>query len=70
MLHVKLFEDFVNESLRSDLKRFINKNEDELNSLADADQWQRIELMLNNEFGLESGSKESKEVIDSFMLIF
>jgi hypothetical protein len=70
MLHVKLFEDFVNESLRSDLKRFIKKNEDELNSLADADQWQRIELMLNNEFGLEPGSKESKEVIDSFMLIF
>lgn len=70
MLHVKLFEDFVNEGLRSDLKRFINKNEDELNSLADADQWQRIELMLNDEFGLEPGSKESKEVIDSFMLIF
>jgi hypothetical protein len=64
------FNDFLNESLRSDLKKFINKNEDELNKLADEDQWDRINLMLTDHFGVEVGSKEAKEIIDAFMLTF
>lgn len=70
MKKVKLFEQFVNESLRRDLKRFIKENEDDLNKLADAEQWDRIEIMLNNEFGVEPGSAEAKEVLDAFMLTF
>lgn len=70
MKKVKLFEQFVNESLRRNLKQFIKKNEDDLNKLADAEQWDRIELMLNNEFNLEPGSSEAKEVLDAFMLTF
>ena len=62
------FNDFLNESLRSDLKKFINKNEDELNKLADEDQWDRINLMLADNFDVEVGSKEAKEIIDAFML--
>ena len=64
------FNDFLNESLRSDLKKFINKNEDELNKLADEDQWDRIHLMLADHFDVEVGSKEAQEIIDAFMLTF
>lgn len=64
------FNDFLNESLRSDLKKFIKKNEDELNKLADEDQWDRINLMLTDHFGVEAGSKDAKELIDAFMLTF
>ncbi len=64
------FNDFLNESLRSDLKKFINKNEDELNKLADEDQWDRINLMLADHFDVKVGSKEAKEIIDAFMLTF
>lgn len=64
------FNDFLNEGLRSDLKKFINKNEDELNKLADEDQWDRINLMLADHFDVKVGSKEAKEIIDAFMLTF
>jgi len=64
------FNDFLNESLRSDLKKFINKNEDELNKLADEDQWDHINLMLADHFDVKVGSKEAKEIIDAFMLTF
>lgn len=70
MKKVKLFEQFVNENLRRDLKQFIKKNEDDLNKLADDEQWDRIELKLNSEFDLEPGSAEAKEVLDAFMMIF
>lgn len=70
MKKVKLFEQFVNESLRRDLKQFIKKNEDELNKLADEDQWDRINLMLADHFDVKVGSKEAKEIIDAFMLTF
>lgn len=64
------FNDFLNESLRSDLKKFINKNEDELNRLADAEEWDRINLMLIDHFGVEADSNDAKELIDAFMLTF
>ena len=64
------FDDFLNESLRSDLKLFIKKNEDELNKLADDDQWDRINIMLVNHFSVDAASKDAKEIIDAFMLIF
>lgn len=64
------FNDFVNESLRSDLKKFINKNEDELNKLADEDQWDHIKLMLTDYFNVDIGSKDAREIIDTFMLTF
>ena len=64
------FNEFLNESLRSDLKQFIKKNEEELNKLADDEEWERINLMLTNYFDVGQDSKEAKELIDSFMLIF
>lgn len=70
MKHVKLFEQFVNESLRSDLKKFINKNEEELNKLADDEMWDKIETMLYTEFDVEPGSREAKDILDAFMMTF
>lgn len=70
MKRVKLFEEFLNEGLRADLKKFIKKNEDELNQLADEDQWDRIELMLQNEFDVQPNTPEAKDLLDTFMFIF
>lgn len=70
MKHIKIFEDFLNESLRAKLKGFIKKHEDKLNKLADDDDWEKINLMLIDYFGVEADSKDAKELIDSFMLIF
>jgi len=66
----KTFNDFLNEGLRSDLKKFIKKNEDELNKLADADEWEHIKLMLINHFDVDVDSKEAKELVDAFMMTF
>lgn len=70
MKKLKLYEQFINENLRKELKKFIKDNEDELNTLADNELWDRIENMINNEFNVRPGSTESKEIIKSFMLIF
>jgi hypothetical protein len=60
----------INEDLRSNLKKYIKKNEDELNSLADNDDWESIHRLVRSKFGTEEGSREDKDLIDTFMFMF
>ena len=73
MKKVKLFEEFltnVNEDLRTNLKKYIKRNNDELNRLADADDWDKIYSMIFSEFEVEDGSEEAKEIKTIFNIVF
>ena len=60
----------LNEDLRRDLKSYIKKNEDELNQLADDDNWDIIYNNLRGEFDIKEGTKEDKEMIETFRFLF
>jgi len=60
----------VSESLRSDLKKYIQKHEDELNTLADEDDWDRLYLKLFTDFDVDADSKEAEELKQAFNLTF
>lgn len=60
----------VSESLRSDLKKYIKKHEDELNTLADEDDWDRLYLKLFTDFDVDADSKEAEELKQAFNLTF
>jgi hypothetical protein len=60
----------LNEGLRNDLKKFIKKNQKELDRLADLEEWERLYLMLYTEFDVEPESDEAKEVKDAFDLTY
>jgi len=80
MKHLKTFEAYsfdnkrvnnvVNEDLRKNLKKYISQNEDELNRMADADQWDMIYNNLRSEFDIVEGSKEDKDMIETFKFMF
>jgi len=67
-----LLEDFkkMDESLQSDLKRYIKKNKEELNSLADNEEWDSIYQLLYTEFDVIPGSTKGKELRQAFDFIF
>ena len=60
----------LNEDLRRDLKSYIKKNEDELYQLADDDNWDIIYNNLRGEFDIKEGTKEDKEMIETFRFLF
>lgn len=60
----------VNENLRTKVKNYIKKNEDELNMLADEDQWDSIYDKMRAEFDIKEGSEEDKDLIDTFKFTF
>ena len=60
----------LDEGLRNDLKKFIKKNQKELDRLADLEEWERLYLMLYTEFDVEPESDEAKEVKDAFDLTY
>ena len=60
----------LNEDLRSDLKSYIKKNEDELNKLADDDNWDMIYNNIRADFDIKEGTKEDKEMIETFRFLF
>ena len=70
-----LLEEFeivetTNEGLRSDVKNFIKDNKDELNDLADADEWDMMYQKLYDEFGVESDSIKAKDLLKTFQFVF
>ena len=60
----------LDEGLRNDLKKFIKKNQKELDRLADLEEWERLYLMLYTEFDVEPESDEAKEVKDAFDMTY
>ena len=70
-----LLEEFeivetTNEGLRSDVKNFIKDNKDELNDLADADEWDMMYQKLYDEFGVESDTIKAKDLLKTFQFVF
>lgn len=68
----KTFEEFqINEGLQSDLKKFIKKNRDELNDMADDDNWDGIYQLLYQEFDIEDlENDKAKELKQTFDFMF
>ena len=60
----------INEDLRTELKKYIKANEKELNSLADADNWDAIHNMLRTDFNVKEGSKEEDNLFTTFNFVF
>jgi hypothetical protein len=60
----------LDESLRNDLKKFIKKNQDELDRLADGEQWEQLYLFLYTEFDVEPESDKAEEVKAAFDLTY
>ena len=60
----------INENLRSKVKTYIKRNEDELNALADSDNWDVIYDKMRSEFDIEEGTEEDKDLIDTFKFTF
>jgi len=67
---VEMFEVKVNEDLRSDVKKFIKDNANELNALADKDEWDLMYAKLYNEFNVESDSTKGKDLLKTFQFVF
>jgi hypothetical protein len=70
-----LLEEFeivktTNEDLRSDVKNFIKDNKDELNDLADNDEWDMMYQKLYDEFGVESDTIKAKDLLKTFQFVF
>ena len=70
MKHIKVFEQFINENLRTQLKAYIKKNQKELNGLADADNWDEIYGMLLRDFEVEPDSEDADELKTIFNMTF
>ena len=66
------FEDFkrMDEGIQSDLKKYIKKHKEELESLADEDQWDDIYNQLYTEFDIEPNSSKAKDIKQTFDFIF
>ena len=60
----------LDESLRNDLKKFIKRNQEELDRLADGEQWEQLYLFLYTEFDVEPESPEAEEVKAAFDLTY
>lgn len=60
----------LNEDLRADLKKYIKSNKKELDRMADAENWDGINQMLINDFGLRDGSEEAEDLIQTFNFIY
>ena len=70
-----LLEEFeivktTNEDLRSDVKNFIKDNKDELDDLADNDEWDMMYQKLYDEFGVESDTIKAKDLLKTFQFVF
>lgn len=66
------FSDFkrMDEGIQSDIKKYIKKNDKELNSLADDDKWETIYQLLYTEFDVIPDSTKGKDLRQTFDLIF
>jgi hypothetical protein len=66
----KLQKLSVNEGLRRDLKKYIKKNQNELDTMADRDDWDGIYRMLMNDFDVEDGSEDAEDLIQTFNFVY
>ena len=67
----KTFEEFqLNEGIKQDIKKFIKRNEPELNRMADEDEWEAIYQLMYSEFDVEAGSNKAKDLKQTFDFIF
>ena len=66
------FEEFtsINESIQSDVEKYIKKNKEELDRLADEDEWESIYQLLYTDFDIDPSSSKGKELKKAFDLIF
>ena len=60
----------LDESLRNDLKKFIKRNQEELDRLADGEQWEQLYLFLYTEMDVEPESPEAEEIKAAFDLTY
>jgi len=67
-----LVEKFAmtNEDLRSDIKKYIKDNKAELDTMADADQWDEMFQKMYNDFGVEPDSSRGRDLLKTFQFIF
>lgn len=63
-------ESVVNEDLKADIKKYIKKNQKELDALADADQWDQIYNMLYVDFDVEPDSDDAQELKTVFNVTY
>ena len=67
----KTFEEFqINEGIKQDIKKFIKRNEPELNKMADEDEWEAIYQLMYSEFDVEAESDKAKDLKQTFDFIF
>lgn len=60
----------LDEGIQSDVKQYIKKNKEELDSLADDDNWEELYQHMYTEFDVEPDSKKGKELKKTFDFIF
>ena len=69
LLSLKEFSS-INEGIQNDVEAYIKKNKEELDSLADEDEWETIYQLLYTEFDVDPDSKKGKELKQTFDFIF
>jgi hypothetical protein len=60
----------VNENLKNDIKKYIKKNQKDLDAMADADQWDQIYTQLYTDFDVDPGSDEAQELKTVFTVTY
>ena len=56
----------VNEDLKDDLKKYIDKNREEIDNLVDNDAWDKAYMMILNDFNVEQETPEGENMITLF----
>jgi len=63
-------ESKISESLKNDVKKYIKKNQEDLDNMADADQWEEIYNQLYTDFDVEPGSDDAQELKTVFTVTY
>ena len=63
-------KETITEDLRSDVKKFIKQNSQELDELADQDQWDAMYQKLYDEFEVEADSTKGKDLLKTFQFVY
>jgi len=56
----------VNEDLKDDLKKYIDKNREEIDNLVDNDAWDKAYMMILNDFNVDQETPEGENMITLF----
>ena len=59
-------EAIANEDLKDDLKKFIDKNREEIDNLVDNDAWDKAYMMVLNDFNVDQETPEGENMITLF----